>query len=629
MDKAMNPEKRVLFKFHGGVHPPQHKVESCQKPISVPPLPPRLVVPLHQSVGNAAKACVSIGERVLKGQRIGEAEGTLSAAVHAPTSGVVIDISEQLVAHPSGLPDLCVIIDTDGQDEWISREPLDLEAATAQELRSYLRDMGVVGLGGAVFPSHLKLSGTRDVALETLVINGAECEPYITCDDRLMRERATDIVAGIDLMCRLMQPQEVLIGIEDNKPEALAAMREAVAGRRGADGTRIEVVAVPTIYPGGGAKQLIRVLTGKEVATGVRSTDLGVQCFNVATAYTIERALRHAEPVLSRIVTLTGNVARPGNVEALLGTPASFLLDYAGMATDTDRVVMGGPMMGIALPGREAGITKAANCLIAGSAEVFPPKGPALPCIRCGKCAEACPADLQPQDLFWFAKSKQFGRAQEWALFDCIECGCCSYVCPSEIPLVDYYRYAKSEIWAAEREKKSANNARERHEFRLFRIEREKEEKAARLAAKAAAAKPPVSDKAAGDTATKAPADDAEKQARIKAAMERAAAQRAANTPQNTEAASPDIAAKMAEQDALAGRIKDAATGTASIAVATSVDANAASAPAAADVPPLSAAATRAAPLLEEPAPAAASNDPIAAHDAVSPETGSTKGESA
>lgn len=555
----------ALFKFQGGVHPPQHKTESTQTPITRLSLPPRLTVPLHQSVGNSAKALVAVGDRVLKGQRIGEAEGSLSAAVHAPTSGIVLEISEQVVAHPSGLPDLCVVIECDGQDEDAPRDLLDLETATPNEMRQYLRDMGVVGLGGAVFPSHLKLSGSRNIPLETLVINGAECEPYITCDDMLMRERAADIVAGIELMVKLMQPVEVQVGIEDNKPKAIEKMRAAAEK----SAVAIKVVAVPTVYPGGGAKQLIRVLTGKEVPTGVRSTDLGVQCFNVATAYTIYRALKFGEPVISRIVTLTGNVERPGNVEALLGTPASFLLEQAGVKADTDRVIMGGPMMGISLPSPDAGITKAANCLIAGNTEMFPPKGPALPCIRCGKCAEACPAELQPQDLFWFAKSKQFGKAQEWALFDCIECGCCSYVCPSEIPLVDYYRFAKSEIWAAEREKKAANNARERHEFRLFRIEREKEEKAARLAVKAAGAKP-VAPKVDGEAAPavvdKPVLSDEEKQAKIKAAMERAAAKRAEAQaqnievqPKNTETTSPELLAKMAEQDALALKVTQAA----------------------------------------------------------------------
>ena len=539
----------ALYTFKGGVHPPQHKHESTGSPIASLPLPPVLHVPLHQSVGAAAKALVQVGERVLKGQRIGEAEGQLSAAVHAPTSGLVTAIEARVVAHPSGLPDLCVTIVPDGEDAWAERDTLDVDSASSQQIRQYLRDMGVVGLGGAVFPSHLKLAGSRDSTLETLVINGAECEPYITCDDLLMRERADAMVAGISIMARLMQPKAVVIGIEDNKPEAAEAVRAAVA-RAGAS---MDVVVVPTIYPSGGAKQLIRILTGKEVPTGVRSTDLGVQCFNVATAYTIYRALVHAEPVLSRVVTVTGNVERPCNYETLLGTPASFMLQQAGVRADTDQVIMGGPMMGIKLPALEAGISKAANCLIAGSPTLFPTPGPALPCIRCGKCAEACPAELQPQDLYWFGKSKQFGRAQEWHLFDCIECGCCSYVCPSEIPLVDYFRFSKSEIWAAEREKKAANTARERHEFRLHRIEREKQEKAERLAAKAAAAKKPEA----------AAAADEDKAAKIKAAMERAATQRATVEVKNTEAVSANVAVQMAEQDARAAQLAAAQGGTA------------------------------------------------------------------
>ncbi len=476
---------RQLFTFHGGVHPPANKTQSNRTPIMQAGIPEKLVVPLHQHAGNTAKPAVQIGERVLKGQLFGMPEGSVSSAVHAPTSGTVAAIDMQVVAHASGLPDLCVTLIPDGKDEWVPRKQTDYRTTPPAELRNLLRMAGVVGLGGAVFPSDVKLRPGA-AKMKTLVINGAECEPYITCDDMLMRERADEIVRGAEMMRHMLEAEEVLIGIEDNKPEAIAAMQQAV---QQCGFARMEVVTVPTVYPGGGAKQLIRVLTGIEVAAGVRSIDLGVQCFNVATAYSAHRAVEHGEPLLSRIVTITGNVAQPQNFEALIGTPISVLISKAGARPDTTAHIMGGPMMGIRLPSAEVSLTKACNCIIESSPALFPPPPPAMPCIRCVRCADVCPADLQPQDLYWFARSKNFGKAQEFHLFDCIECGACSYVCPSHIPLVQYYRFAKSEIWANEREKKAADIARERHEFHLLRQEREKQEKQAAKDKAAAAAK--------------------------------------------------------------------------------------------------------------------------------------------
>jgi electron transport complex protein RnfC len=475
---------RKLYHFNGGVHPPTHKTESTQLPIRHAGLPSRLVVPLHQHAGNTAKPAVKIGDRVLKGQLFGMPEGSVSSAVHAPTSGVVVAIDMQVVAHPSGLPDLCVTLIPDGRDEWVPRTTTNYLATPPEELRLMLRLSGVVGLGGAVFPSDLKLRPGKH-KVKTLVLNGAECEPYITCDDMLMRERAGEIVRGAEMMRHMLDADEVLIGIEDNKPEAIAAMQKAVSENSFA---RMEVIAVPTIYPGGGAKQLIRVLTGIEVAAGVRSLDLGVQCFNVATAYSAHRAIAHDEPLITRIVTVTGNVQRAQNFEVLIGTPVNELVALAGAKPDTNGHIMGGPMMGVPLPSDRVAVTKATNCIIESSPALFPPPPPELPCIRCTRCVEVCPAELQPQDLYWFSKAKNFGKAQEHHLFDCIECGACSYVCPSNIPLVQYYRFAKSEIWANEREKDAANIARERHEFHLLRIEREKQEKADKLAQKEKAA---------------------------------------------------------------------------------------------------------------------------------------------
>ena len=534
-----------LFKFKGGVKPETHKRPSVSEPIAVAPIPPRLIVPLHQSIGGVPTPIVSVGDRVLKGQCIGKADRWISSAVHAPTSGTVVAIEERLAAHPSGLPTLSVVIDSDGRDEWIERQPVDHRAIEPEQVRERLRDYGVVGLGGAVFPSHAKLTAARSVPMEHLVINGAECEPFMTCDDLLMRERADEIVRGIGIFRDLLRPKQVLIGIEDNKPEAVAAMQAAVKNI----GEDFQVIAVPTRYPAGGAKQLIRVLTGKEVPASKRSPEMGVQCFNVATAYTAWRAVAHGEPVLSRIVTVTGNVGRPRNWEILLGTPLADVIALAEPKADTNRYLMGGPMMGFELPGLDAPIVKASNCIIAGSPTLFPPPPPEMPCIRCGSCAQACPHELQPFEMYWFSRAHNFGKAQEYNLFDCIECGCCSYVCPSHIPLVQYFRFAKSEIWSREREKKASDSAKARFEFRNEREEREKAEKAERLA-KAAAAKAAAAQSMDGATASamteteSAPAGtpaatptdaDAAKRAAIAAAMERARQQRESVQPRNTD----------------------------------------------------------------------------------------------
>ncbi|MFC3667540.1 electron transport complex subunit RsxC [Uliginosibacterium paludis] len=525
---------RKLFSFNGGVKPATHKTESSRDPI-VPlasmPLPAQFVVPLHQSVGGIPQPLVSAGERVLKGQRIGAADGNFSAAVHAPTSGKVIAVEPRIMAHTSGLSMLSVVIEPDGLDQWTELTPLDWRSQSADAVRDWLRDAGVVGLGGAVFPSHMKLRAGRNTPMKTLVINGAECEPFITCDDLLMRERSSDILRGIVIMRELLGAEEVLIGIEDNKPEAIAAMQSACA----AQGDRsIQTVPVPTRYPAGGAKQLIRVLTGIEVPHGQRSTDYGVQCFNVGTAYAIQQAIELGRPLISRIVTVAGNVGSPRNHEVLFGTPMAFLVEQAGWKDDTDAFVMGGPMMGFRMPTFDVPVVKATNCVIASSPALFPPPPPEMPCIRCGECARACPTDLQPFEMYWHSRSKNFGKVQEYSLFDCIECGCCSFVCPSHIPLVDYFRFSKTEIWDRERKKDAADEARVRFEARNDRIEREKREKAEKLAARTAAsraaAEAKTKDAPAADPASDAAGSSTEdgKKALIEAAMARAKAKKEA-----------------------------------------------------------------------------------------------------
>jgi len=471
----------ALFPFHGGLKTVRHKTESNQTPIQAGILPPRLTVPLRQHIGAIAKPLVQPGDRVLKGQMIGQPDGYISAAIHAPTSGVVSAVDQQPVPHPSGLSDLCVTIESDGEDRWIDREPVDYHRLHPSELRQTIRNAGVVGLGGAGFPSAVKLNlAGRSEPLATLMLNGAECEPWITCDDRLMRERAAEIVAGLQIMAHLLGPAEVLIGIEDDKPEAIAAMTAACAG------TSYEVRPVPTRYPSGSVKQLVKLLTGRETPVDGLPVDVGVQCFNVATAYTVYRAIHCGEPVISRVVTVTGQVHRPGNLEVLIGTPFAELIKQCGGYRDgVERLIMGGPMMGFALHSDEAPVTKAANCLLAAGPAELAAELPVLPCIRCGACMDVCPANLLPQQLYWHARAKEFDQARDCHLFSCIECGCCSHVCPSHIPLVQYYRYAKNEIWAQEKEKQRAEQARQRHQARMERLEREKQEREAKLRQKA------------------------------------------------------------------------------------------------------------------------------------------------
>ena len=532
---------RTLFTFNGGVHPDGHKTESNGTPIRAMPLLSRYVVPMRQHIGAPARPVVAVGDAVLRGQTLGAAEGYVSTAVHAPTSGRVIAIEACAAPHPSGLFDLAVVIEADGLDQSIAFEPLDWRALDPSALRNRIREMGLAGLGGAVFPSYIKLNpGAQKI--HTLILNGAECEPWITCDDRLMRERAPELVRGIEIMRHALGSATILIGIEDNKPEALAAMRAAAP-------SDMEVVAIPTLYPGGGGKQLTYTLTGVETPTGGRSTDVGIQVFNVGTAYSLYRAVELGEPLISRIVTITGHVSSPGNFEVRVGTPLSDLVTAAGgMLPGASGEIVGGPMMGFDLMDSAAPVTKAVNCLIIKNPKLFPGKPIELPCIRCGACAKACPADLQPFEMYWYSRAKNFGRAQSYNLFDCIECGCCAYVCPSHIPLVDYFRFAKSEIWEREREKSGADQARIRHDFKTFRLEREKREKAEKFAKAAEKTKAAASNPSEASAAVDPDAE--KKKAILQAALERAQKAKESVAPRNTEDLPPRVQREIDEIEA-------------------------------------------------------------------------------
>ena len=480
--------KNKIWDFDGGIHPPEMKSQSNGTPLRQVPLAPRFIMPLKQHIGAEGELCVSVGDSVLRGQALTRGRGKM-LPVHAPTSGTVVAIAPHSTAHPSALSELSVIIDADGEDRWIERDGwTDYRAHGRQALIERIHQYGVAGLGGAGFPTGVKLQGGGD-RIETLIINAAECEPYITADDRLMQDCAAQVVEGIRILAHILQPREILIGIEDNKPQAISMLRAVLA-----DSHDISLRVIPTKYPSGGAKQLTQILTGKQVPHGGRSSDIGVLMQNVGTAYAIKRAVIDGEPITERVVTLTGEaVSRPGNVWARLGTPVRHLLTDAGFCPSAEQmVIMGGPLMGFTLPWLDVPVVKITNCLLAPSASEMGEPQEEQGCIRCSACADACPADLLPQQLYWFSKGQQHDKAVTHNIADCIECGACAWVCPSNIPLVQYFRQEKAELYAISQEEKRAAEAKARFEARQARLEREK---AARLERhKSAAVQPAAKD---------------------------------------------------------------------------------------------------------------------------------------
>ncbi len=480
--------KNKIWDFDGGIHPPEMKTQSNGTPLRQVPLAPRFVIPLKQHIGAEGELCVNVGDTVLRGQALTLGRGKM-LPVHAPTSGTVVAIAPHSTAHPSALAELSVIIDADGEDRWIERDCwADYRSRSREELIARIHQFGVAGLGGAGFPTGVKLQGGGD-KIATLIINAAECEPYITADDRLMQDCAAQVVEGIRILAHILQPREILLGIEDNKPQAISMLRAVLA-----DSHDISLRVIPTKYPSGGAKQLTQILTGKQVPHGGRSSDIGVLMQNVGTAYAIKRAVIDGEPITERVVTLTGEaVSRPGNVWARLGTPVRHLLNDAGFCPSADQmVIMGGPLMGFTLPWLDVPVVKITNCLLAPSASEMGETPEEKGCIRCSACADACPADLLPQQLYWFSKGQQHDKATAHNIADCIECGACAWVCPSNIPLVQYFRQEKAEIYAISQEEKRAAEAKARFEARQARLEREK---AARLERhKSAAVQPAAKD---------------------------------------------------------------------------------------------------------------------------------------
>ncbi|MBL0622186.1 electron transport complex subunit RsxC [Aeromonas veronii] len=472
----------TLWDFHGGIHPADNKLQSSQSPVVDAGLPPRLIIPLRQHAGPAGDLLVQVGDKVKKGQPLTRYAKGRVVPVHASTSGTITEIGNHTVAHPSGLGDLCVILTPDGEDEWGERNgKADYWNLERGELLERIQQAGVAGLGGAVFPTHSKLDG-RGQLTEILIVNGLECEPYITTDDRLMQQYADEIMDGIRVLKHLLKPKLTLIGVEDNKPEAIEQLT------RHATDEDVLVKTVPTKYPSGGAKQTIELLTGRQVPKGGRAVDIGIMVLNVATVFAIKRAIIDGEPLIERIVTLTGDsFKQPGNAWVRLGTPVRWLLQRFELQPEAEqRVIMGGPMMGFTLPHAMVPVVKATNCLLAPTQAELPAPGPEQPCIRCSACADACPATLLPQELYWYSRAKEYDKAEKLNLMDCIECGACAWVCPSEIPLVQYYKIAKDDIREARAEAEKAERAKQRFEAKQARFEREKAAREARHAEAAA-----------------------------------------------------------------------------------------------------------------------------------------------
>ncbi|PLK48178.1 electron transport complex subunit RsxC [Uliginosibacterium sp. TH139] len=479
-----------------GVHPhDDHKRPAADVPLRVMPIPATLCVPLLQHVGAPAKPVVAVGDKVLRGQLLASAQGNVSAPVHAPTSGVVTAIGPVIAPHPSGLPFDAITIACDGEDQALpASEMPDPLSLAPDEVTRQIAAAGIVGLGGATFPSAPKAQLGRKHAVETLIINGGECEPYLSSDDCVMRARAEEVVDGIRILMHATGAASALVGIEDNKPEAIAAMRTAAEPF-----DAIRICPVPARYPMGSDRQLVEVLTGKQVPAGARTATVGVLVNNVSTCAAIHRALRHGESLYRRIVTVNGGaVMDPGNVLAPIGVMVEDLLAFVGLKETPARLVMGGPMMGAALPHARVPTVKGCGGILALSAAEIAKPEPS-PCIRCGSCVSACPMGLLPLEIAARVKAGDYDGADAQKLDDCLACGCCAYVCPSHLPLVHAFYHAKGELWKRAQQKKRNEFTKGLAQARTARLEREareraeaaarrKAERAAQQAAQAAAA---------------------------------------------------------------------------------------------------------------------------------------------
>ncbi len=425
--------------FRGGVHPPDRKEATASQAVARAPLPERIVLPMSQHLGAPCQPLVAKGDRVSRGQVVGSVDAMISAPVHSPVSGEVVDVAKALT--PSGARVMCVHIHPDADQDLATFVPID---AAADDVAAIARAAGVVGLGGAAFPTSVKLVPPKRSPIDTLILNGCECEPFLTCDHRVMIESADAVVAGAARIASAVGAKRVVVGVEDNKPDALEALRKAVS-EAGAD---IETVGLPTRYPQGAEKQLIFALTGRVVPQGQLPSSVGVLVHNVGTAVAIHEAVASRKPLMERVVTVAGAVAQPGNFLVLLGTPISDLIEAAGgLVGDVGRIVAGGPMTGQSLASLDVPVVKGTSGVVVLTAEESAPHVDGdQPCIRCGRCVEACPMDLHPFAIASHADRRMWFGVERFHGLDCIECGCCSYVCPTRRPLVQLIKSGKSAL---------------------------------------------------------------------------------------------------------------------------------------------------------------------------------------
>ncbi len=477
-----------LGKLHGGLRLDANKAQSTTLPLQSVPIPEHLVLPLAQHVGDPAHPIVGIGERVLKGQLIAANEGSLGAPVHAPSSGRVIAIEPWPISRRLGDVAPCVVIETDGEDRSIERaeSPVHFEDLTPEHLAELILQGGIVGLGGAVFPTAQKIIQANTCELEFLILNGVECEPYISCDDMLMRERARQVVGGAQILLHTLGLDKCFIVVESDKDEALHTLAD-VLGEVG--DARLVLKQVPTIYPSGGEDQLVQLVTNREVPSGGLPSDVGCLVQNVGTAAAIHDWIIDHEPLISRITTITGDgIAQPMNVSVRIGTTVADVVNFAGGYAETAKhLIIGGPMTGKSVSTDRVPVVKATNCILILSET--PSIGPEMPCIRCGDCAAVCPVQLLPQQLFWYACADDEKKLRSYGLTDCIECGCCDLVCPSHIPLTADFRIAKGRIQELADEKARAERARQRFESRTERLHRDQLQRDKELAEQKAKAK--------------------------------------------------------------------------------------------------------------------------------------------
>ena len=477
-----------LGKLHGGLRLPAHKTESTSGPISELPVPAQIVLPISQHAGDPAQPIVGVGERVLRGQLIAEPDDGLGAPVHASTSGKVVAIEPWPVHSRYGHAAPCIVLESDDEDRGIEAADAlpDFRTLPPDTLLAKILQGGIVGLGGAVFPTAQKLMQAQACRLEYLILNGVECEPYISCDDVLMREHAREVIGGAQILMHALGLEDCFIAVESDKPEAI---RNLTAALSEANDNRLALKQVPTIYPSGGEDQLVQLVANREVPSTGLPTDVGCLVQNVGTAAAIYNWIVTNEPLISRVTTVTGDgVAQPMNVRVRLGTTIADVVNFVGGYTDRARhLIVGGPMTGKSVSTDRVPVVKATNCILALSAT--PRVREEMPCIRCGDCAAVCPIQLLPQQLFWYACADNEAKMRRYGLVDCIECGCCDLVCPSHIPLTANFRTAKARIREMADEKARAERARARFEARNKRLERERLARSEELARQKAQAK--------------------------------------------------------------------------------------------------------------------------------------------